>query len=62
MKNLTPQEALNIIPSENPWLDMTTNIFGPKYIKPEEGFMRYTSSENCILKIQKIVRNGKEIL
>ena len=38
------------------------NIFGPKYTKPEEGFMRYTSSENGIAKIQEVVRNGIKIL
>lgn len=38
-----------------------TTFFGPKYKKPEEGTMRYTSSENSYTKIRKIVRDGKEI-
>lgn len=36
-------------------------IYGPKYTKPEEGYMRYTSSDNMYSKIKKIVRNGKEL-
>lgn len=38
-----------------------TGVYGPKYSKPEEGFMRYTSSSNGMEKIMKIVRNGKEL-
>ena len=40
---------------------LNETIFGPKYTKPEEGFIRYNSSENHICKISKIVRNGKEL-
>jgi hypothetical protein len=36
-------------------------IYGPKYTKPEEGHMRYNSSDNSMTKIVKIVRDGKEI-
>lgn len=38
-----------------------TEVFGPKYSKPEEGKMRYSASTNGISKIQKIVRDGVEI-
>lgn len=40
---------------------ISDRIFGPKYIKPEEGFMRYTSSDNHISKIIKVVRDGQQI-
>jgi len=40
----------------------TPTIFGPKYSKPEEGKMRYASSDNAMVKIKRIIRDGKEIL
>ena len=39
-----------------------SGIFGPKYIKPSEGHMRYTSSDNHITKVKEIVRDGVKIL
>lgn len=37
-------------------------LFGPKYTKPEEGNMRYVSSDNHLTKVMKIIRDGVEIL
>jgi hypothetical protein len=37
-------------------------LFGPKYSKPEEGFMRYHASDNHLSKVSSIVRNGITII
>lgn len=35
--------------------------FGQKFREPKEGTHRYTSSENTLAKIQKVVRDGVQI-